>query len=302
LNSHQLTKTPSFSDGYCQVLGYQLYYKSFGPETSRETILCLHGGPGSSHGYIIPLKDLAEHGFRVVFFDQLGCGKSEFPKNIALYTIERGVEEVEAVRKTLHLGRVHLMGHSYGGLLALAYALKYQKHLKSLITTGGFASVPLLMKETDKMRNRLPGKIRAVLSKYEDRGDYENPEYLKAVMVFNRKHLCRLTVWPEEVLYDADHANKFVYSAMSGPNDLICTGGIRYWDKTRDLHKIHIPTLATGGKYDEASPLLAKSIHREIKGSKLVIFERSSHLPMWEERDRYIRVLARFLSEVGGKD
>jgi proline iminopeptidase len=249
----------------------------------------------------LPLKDLARYGYRVIFFDQLACGRSESPKNIALFTIERGVEEVEALRKKLRLGRIHLMGSSYGGLLAIAYALKYQSNLKSLITTGGFASVPLLMKETDKMRNRLPHTIRAIMRRYEERGEYENPNYLEAVMTFNKKHLCRLKVWPKEVLYDMDHTNKLVYTTMSGPNDLICTGNIRYWDKTEELKKIRVPTLVTGGKYDEVSPLVAKSIHKGIKGSKQVTFKKSSHLPMWEERDEYIRALIRFLSKVAKK-
>ena len=289
------------SEGYKQILGYRLYYKSFGNPSSEETVLCLHGGPGSSHVYILPLKDLADHGFRVIFFDQLGCGKSEFPKNLSLYSIERGIEEVESIRKSLGLGSINLLGHSFGGLLAIAYALKYQRNLKSLITTGGFASVPLLMEETEKLRNRLPSKIRATLSKYEESGDYQNPEYLKAVMTFYRRHLCRLATWPDELLYDIDHTNQLIYSTMSGPNDLICTGGIKYWDRTQDLKGIRVPTLVTGGKYDESSPVVAKSIHDGIKGSELVIFEKSSHLPMWEERSRYIEVLAKFLTSITKK-
>lgn len=287
----------SSSDGYREILGYRLYYKSYG-NSNTETVLCLHGGPGNSHVYILPLKDLAERGFRVVFYDQLGCGKSEFPKNLELYSIERGVEEVEEIRKSLGLGRIHLVGHSYGGLLAMAYALKYQRHLKSLVTTGGFANVPLLMRETTKLRNRLPLKVREALTKFEERGEYNNPEYLEAVNVFYKRHLCRLPVWPRELLYDIDHTNTLVYSTMSGPNDLICTGGIRYWDQTYELKKIRVPTLITGGRYDEVSPLVARSIHKEIKRSKLVLFEKSSHLPMWEERAKYINELATFLSNV----
>jgi len=119
-------------------------------------------------------------------------------------------------------------------------------------------------------------------------------------MVFYKRHLCRLPRWPDELVYDVDHTNTLVYTTMSGPNDMICTGGIRYWDKTYDLRKIRVPTLVTGGRYDESSPKVVMSIHHGISKSELVIFEKSSHLPMWEERAHYIEVLSRFLSRVIG--
>jgi proline iminopeptidase len=209
--------------GYIRVLGYKLFYKSFsGGE--KGTLLCLHGGPGMTHDYILPLADLAKAGYRVLFYDQLGCGKSALPKNVTLFTIERAVEEVEAFRRAMKLGMVNLMGSSYGGLLAIAYALKYQKNLRSLITTGGLASVPLTVAEMDRMKRQLPRKVQATLQKYEDQGDFENPEYQKAVMVFYKKHLCRLPKWPNELTYTLDHVSKHVYYTMNGPNELTIIG------------------------------------------------------------------------------
>ena len=108
------------SEGYVEVLGFKLFYSMFTPSSPTDVVLCLHGGPGATHDYILPLKDLARMGHKVVFYDQLGCGRSEVPKNPALFTVERGVEEVEAFRKSLRLGKVHLMGSSYGGMLARA--------------------------------------------------------------------------------------------------------------------------------------------------------------------------------------
>ncbi len=293
-----LNETVKKTEGEIRVLGFSLFYKVFSLESYRSTLVCLHGGPGATHDYLLPLADLANYGFRVVFYDQLGCGSSELPKNPALYTVERAVEELEAFRRTLELGRIHLMGSSYGGMLALAYALKYQRNLKSIITTGGLASVPLTVAEMQRLKSQLPPNIRRILKKYEELGAYENPTYQKAVMFFYRKHLLRLRKWPPEQNYTIAHISKPVYFTMNGPNEFTIIGNTRYWDVTDQLHTIRVPTLVTGGKYDEVTPKVARSIQREIKGSKLVTFRKSSHLPMWEEREKYIQTLRRFLFSV----
>src|SRR5437879_11841326 len=127
------------TEGYVKILGFKLFYRSYGKPT-KGTLLCLHGGPGATHDYLMSLEDLAQFGYRVVFIDQLGCGKSERPRGTDLYTIAHNVEEVEAVRKALRLGKVHLMGLSYSGALAIATALKYQRNLRSLVIAGGLPS------------------------------------------------------------------------------------------------------------------------------------------------------------------
>jgi proline iminopeptidase len=285
------------SEGYLNVEGYRFFYRSFG-EPVKGTILCLHGGPGATHDYLLPLADLAQFGYRVVLYDQLGCGKSELPKNTALFTVERAVEEVEGVRKALNLGKINLVGSSWGGLLAIAYALQHQRNLKSIVTVGGLASVPRTTAEMQRMKSQLPADVQDVMRKYEELGDYENHEYLNAVEVFYRKHLCRLKEWPKELVYSLDHISKPVYLTMNGPNEFTIIGNIRYWDVTHQLHKIHVPTLVTGGRFDEVSPKEASSIHRGIKGSKQVTFPNSSHLPMWEEREKFIAVVRKFLDRI----
>jgi proline iminopeptidase len=288
---------PKSSEGYVTVQGIRLFYKTFG-ESTKGTVLCLHGGPGTTHDYMLPLADLSKFGYRVVFLDEFGCGNSELPKNPALLNIEYGVEEVEGVRKALNLGKIHLIGSSYGGLLTIAYALKYQKNLKSMVTIGGLANVPLTVAEMNRMKSELPPDVVEVLKKYEAAGDYENPEYLKAVEVFYRKHLCRLPEWPKELVYSLEHISKPVYHTMNGPNEFTITGNMRYWDVTNQLHTIRVPTLVTGGRYDEVSPKVARSIHKGIKKSKRVTFANSSHLPMWEEREKFITVVQKFLKSV----
>jgi proline iminopeptidase len=287
------------TDGTLNVLGYNLYYEMYEPAgETKGTVLCLHGGPGAPHDYLLSLADLADYGYKVLFYDQLGVGKSEMPKNKYIFSIEYGVKEVEAFRKSTGLGKVNLFGSSYGGLLAIAYALEYQRNLKSLITAGGLASVPLTVAEMQRMKSELPPETISVLAKYEEVGDYENPEYLDAMMVFYRKHLCRLPEWPAEVQYTTNNISRPVYSLMNGPNEYTIIGNMMYWDKTDELPTIKVPTLVTGGRYDEVSPKVAESIHKGIRGSKRLTFVNSSHMPFWEEREKYMRAVARFLDEV----
>ena len=153
-----------YSEGYVNVLGNWIFFKSFG-EPKRGTILCLHGGPGGSHDSSIPMAKLSEDGYKVILYDQLGCGKSDQPQNQALYTVERYVEEVEGIRSALGLGRMHLYGHSWGGFLDVAYAIKYSSNLKSLYVSSGSSSTPLCVEEMWKLRSKLPKSLQDTLSK-----------------------------------------------------------------------------------------------------------------------------------------
>jgi len=285
-------------EDFVEILGYRIFYRIFG-EPTKGTVLGLHGGPGATHDYLLPLTDLTKRGYRVVLYDQLGCGRSELPKDRGLFVMERYVEEVEELRKKLSLGKVHLVGSSCGGQLALGYALKYQKNLKSLTTIGGLHNVLMTFQEMQRLKRALPTEVYETLKKYEQIGDYENPEYLNAVMVFYRKHLCRLPEWPKEVTYSMEHTSKPVYETMNGPNEFTIIGNIRYWDVTSRLHTIKVPSLVTCGKYDEVTPKVARDIHNHIKKSKLVVFPNSSHTAFWEEREKFVEVLTRFLDKAG---
>lgn len=285
------------SQGFVKVLGYRMFYRSFGT-AAKGTVLCLHGGPGASHEYLLPLADLAQFGYRVVLFDQLGCGHSQRPRGTSLYTVERNVEEVEGVRKALKLGRVHLFGCSYGGALVLATALKYQRNLRSLIVASGLASTPLTVREMWRLIDRMPPALRRTIHAHNKSGDFQNPRYLNAVDAFYRRHLCRLPIWPREVVQTLENTGR-VYQVMNGPNEFTITGVIRDWDVTDRLPRLRVPTLVTVGKYDEVTPRVAREIHRGIRGSKLVQFNASSHLAFWEQRPLYIEVVRDFLEGVG---
>src|SRR6266571_1505291 len=165
--------------GRVTVLGFRLFYETFGrPE--RGTVLCLHGGPGVPHGYLTCLSDLAGFGYRVVLYDQLGCGKSDRPKGTSLFTIERAVEEADGIRRAFHLGRIHLLGNSYGGMLALAYAIKYSRNLRSLVVSSGLASVPLANAELRRLVAAMPADTRRTIDRLERREAFDHPDYQRA--------------------------------------------------------------------------------------------------------------------------
>ena len=282
------------------MLGYRLAWEAFG-EPDRGTVLVLHGGPGVPHGYLTCLSDLTRFGYRVVFYDQLGCGASERPRGTSLFTIERGVEEAEGVRKALRLGRIHLLGNSYGGMLAIAYALRYQRNLRALVIASGLPSVPVANEELRRLVRRLPRGVQRTIDRLERKEAFDDPAYARAAMIFYRRHICRLRTWPKELTRSMRDLSLPVYRAMWGPSEFSVQGSLRYWDVTDRLPTIRVPTLVTGGKYDEITPRIARAIHRRIRGSRLAIFQSSSHLPMWEERERYMRVVGRFLQDHDGR-
>jgi proline iminopeptidase len=262
--------------------------------------MTMHGGPGMSHDYLLPLADLSENGITVFFYDQFGCGRSDEPSDRSKFTIDYGVEEAEALRKKVFGNRkVFLMGSSYGGALALAYSIKYQKNLIGLIISGGLSSVPLTVKEMNRLVGLLPDRFKEAIRKYEKVNDYKNPEYLEAVAEFYRRHLLRMDSVPDDVSRSMEYGEKRnIYRIMNGPNEFTITGTIKDWDITDKIKTIRIPTLITAGQYDEVTPNVAEVIHKEIEDSRLEIFEGCSHLTMWEDRGKYNRILLGFINEI----
>lgn len=281
-----------------KVDGGRVYVRTFGARNARGTLLCVHGGPGATHDYLLPLSDLTRLGYRVVFYDALGCGRSDLPAGTDLYTLEHDLKVLDQVRRSIGDGRIHLMGSSYGGMLVLAYASRHSETLRSLNATGGLCDVPFATREMRRLVRGLPSKTQAVLRKYERRKEFQHPEYEAALMTFYRKHLCRLWPWPDDVQSTLVRISKPVYFTMNGPNEYTIIGNIKDINFTSDLAKITVPTLLIHGRYDEVTPAVGERIHRQIPGSRLQIFPRSSHTSFWEERAAYMRLVGGFLKQV----
>ncbi len=280
---------------FLDVEGYKIYVRTFGAAHRERTLLCVHGGPGATHDYLLPLADLARHGYRVVFYDALGCGRSDLPAGTGLFTFEHDLKVLDAVRRSLDGDRVHLMGSSYGGMLALAYAARHSRHLKSLNSTGGLSDVPLAAREMRRLVRGLPARTRATLREYGARGEYLHPAYEAAALEFYRRHVCRLWPWPAEVASSLVRISRPVYNTMNGPNEFTIVGNTKDIDFTSDLRRISVPSLVIHGRYDEVTPVVGERIHRAIPGSLFHVFPRSSHLSFWEQRPEYLRLVAGFL-------
>jgi proline iminopeptidase len=280
--------------GFVEVMGFKLFYRSFG--AGANALLCLHGGPGCPHYYLLPLTKLANDHFRVVLYDQLGVGSSEKPEDLSLFNIERGADEVEGVRKALGLGRMNLLGSSYGGALALQYALKYQEHISKMVIASGLSSVNLTVSEMTRLKTQLPKETQEIMKKYESKFAFQHPEYLKAVEEYYHNFLCRLPEWPEDVKRSLNELSVPVYFTQNGPNEFTIIGTWKGWDITARLPEIKVPTLVTVGRFDEVTPKVAETIHKGIPGSVLRVFEKSAHLTMWDEEEEYLRVVKEFLT------
>jgi len=284
------------AEGRVPFRGYTTWYRVVGDEDApgKLPLLCLHGGPGAPHDYLEPLEALARTGRRVVFYDQLGCGNSDQPDDESLWTVETFVDEVDAVRGALQLEEVHVFGNSWGGMLALEYALTHPDGLQSLVVSSSPSSIPMWAEEANRLRSELPKHVQRVL----DEADPESPEYHDAELEFYRRHVCRVDPWPDCVQRTFDRLAAPVYNHMQGPNEFVITGTLKHWDITSRLPEIDVPTLVTSGRYDECTPRIAETVQRWIPGAEWVVFAQSSHLAFVEEPKRYLAVLDAFLARV----
>ncbi len=286
-------------EGFVPVGEYRVWYRIVGGGAEHEDIplLTLHGGPGVPHDYVLDMADLASDSRRVIFYDQLGCGRSDQPNDPSLWTIKRSVEEIGIVRRELGLDKVHLWGQSFGGLFALEYALTQPPGLVSLILASSTPSIPLWIAEANLLREDLPPEVQATLVRHEQAGTMDDPEYQEAMMVFYERHVIRLNPIPEHVKRAMDQVGQ-VYYTMNGPSEFYVIGNIKDWDRTNRLAEIRVPTLITSGRYDESTPHINDVLHKGIAGSKWVLFEQSSHMAHVEERELYMPVVRAFIESV----
>ena len=282
--------------------GYETWCRVVGEADAegKLPVICLHGGPGGTHDYLEPLEALAETGRRAVFYDQLGCGKSDLPDDESLYTVDLFVDELGAVRDALGLDRIHLFGNSWGGMLAMEYALTQPAGLASLVLASSPASIPQWVEETGRLRERLPADIQETLSRHEDAGSTDDPEYEQACMAFYVRHVCRVDPWPGCVnrSFEFLASHGLVYRTMNGPSEFHVTGTLREWSVVDRLGEIRVPTLVVTGEHDEATPAINRTVSEGIPGARSVVYPNASHMAHVEDPAGYIRLLDEFLGAV----
>ncbi|MCI4325675.1 MAG: proline iminopeptidase-family hydrolase [Thermoplasmata archaeon] len=287
-------------DGYARVRGKRLYYRRVG-KSARGTVLVLHGGPGSTHEYLTPLADLAGAGFELIFYDQLGCGRSERPTTYRDYTIEASADDAEELRRRLKLGRVHLYGHSYGGAVALEAAVRHPRAWTSVVVASGFASMRALWRARRLRVSQLSPINRRAWIQYERTG-VTTAAFARAAEEFRTRFSERSVNRPYEAWLSSAHLNFRVLDAMGFRALRICDDGFRRgtmagWDVTPELSRLRVPMLIVVGQYDHITPECAREIHRAVPHSRLVVARGVGHQPFFETRDRYISLLKEFFDK-----
>jgi len=281
------------------------YFKIFGDITSGTTpLIILHGGPGSSYPYVSSVKDLAPlRGIPIVFYDQVGGGKStrlrEKDGDVDFWTVQLFVDEFHNLVKHLGIKEYDILGHSWGGMLGMEIAIRHPEGLRRLVLSSGPASMVLWEEVTGKLLETMPEDVQQTIRKHERAGTFDSPEYQEAMQEFNKRYLCRLDPLPAEVKESFDDMDKdpTVYRTMQGPSEFTITGSLKTWSVIPELHKINVSTLVTNGAFDEAQDPVIAPLFQHIPKVKWYTFTQSSHMAMWEERDKFMQIVGDFLTQ-----
>ena len=286
--------------GMVEVEGGRVWYRRLG-SGAQLPLLVLHGGPGAAAYYLEPFAERVAARWPVVIYDQLGCGRSEQPDDVSLWTVDRSCRELDQVRVALGLERCCLLGQSWGGWLAIEYLARGTEGVAAAVLASTSASIPQFVAEARRLIDEMPEPARSTLQELGAQGAYDDPRYLEAVDQFYRRHLCRLDPWPDCAQRSVDELDgNQVYLTMNGPTEFDVIGPLRDWDRTADLGRIDTPTLVTVGRFDEITPACSQTIADGIKGARLAVFEQSGHYAHEEEPAKYAATVVAFLSEVDG--
>ena len=268
-------------------------------------VLLLHGGPGFTHEYF-EAADSYFPGAEVeyYYYDQLGSFYSDQPTDTSLVNLDRYVEEVEQVRQALHLDKdnFYLLGQSWGGLLGIEYALKYQQHLKGLIISNMMASIPAYVDYANKvLMPAMDPKVLAEVKALEAKKDYANPRYMELLIPNHYQlHILRLPPdqWPDPVSRAFKHVNPAVYVPMQGPSELGASGKLEKWDRSKDLGRITVPTLVIGARHDSMDPKYMEWMSKQLPKGRYLDCPNGSHLALYDDQQTWFTGVIRFLHDV----
>lgn len=280
---------------------FKVWTKKFG-DSPKVKVLLLHGGPAMGCEYMECFEQfLPKEGFEMYEYDQLGCNRSDKPDNDDLWTTERYVEEVEQVRQALGMNKdnFYIIGNSWGGILGMEYALKYQDNLKGLIVSNMQGSIPAYEKYNGVLRSQMRKSLVDSLTVFEEKGDFKNPVYMDLVMKeYYTKHICRLPEWPDAVNRSFSHMNEHIYVLMQGPSEFKVGGRLLTWDIMDKLNTIKVPTLMIGAKYDTMDPAAMEAMSKLVQRGRYLYCPEGSHLSMWDDQAHYYPGLIQFIKDV----
>lgn len=287
-------------EGYMPYLGYQTYYRIVGEcKDGKKPIVLLHGGPGSTHNYFEVLDALAEEGRAVISYDQLGCGNSYVDGHPELWCSKTWDEELIALREHLGLEEVHLLGQSWGGMLAIEYLCNYRpKGIKSVILSSTLSSASLWAKEQHRMIRFMSEEDQKAIAQAEKTGNFDTPEYLAANERFMLRHCAgEVTEDSPECLRRPKKSGSEAYLYGWGPNEYNPTGSLGGWEYTDKLSSIQEPALIINGSNDLCTPTIAKTMFDHLPNAKWEMFDNCRHMCFVEDNEKYCQLLTKWLNE-----
>ena len=281
---------------------FKVWTKRFG-NNPRIKILLLHGGPAAGHEYMECFESFfPKEGFEFYEYDQLGSSYSDQPKDTSLWHLDRFVEEVEQVRKAIggDATNFYVLGNSWGGILGMQYALKYQANMKALIVADMMASCPEYGKYAEEVLSKqMDPKVLAEVRAIEAKGDFTNPRYMELLLPnFYAVHLCRLPVWPDPVNRTFKHINGDIYTQMQGPSEFGIGGNLANWDIKDRLKEISVPTLMVGAKWDTMDPKAMEEQSKMVQHGRYLYCPNGSHMCMWDDQQVFMDGVIKFIKEV----
>jgi proline iminopeptidase len=292
---YALPKECPVSEGFVNVTGGRVWYQIVGTGNATP-LVTLHGGPGFGHDYLQPLGRLCTER-PVIFYDQLGSGKSGRPNDDKLWRVERFVEELGQLRAALGLKQVHLLGQSWGTMLLTDYMLTKPDGVVSVIFSDPAISMTQWVKDAQRLRSELPAETQATLDRHERLNSTNCYEYQAAVNEYYKRHVCRLAIYPDVLERAFAGIGQSVYLTMNGPTEFSVTGNLKDYDRVARLKEIPEPAMFICGRYDEGTPEATEMYHNAMPGSEYVVMENSSHMPMLEEPDKYLQVVREYLAK-----
>ncbi len=281
---------------------FKVWTKRFG-NNPKIKILLLHGGPAMTHEYMECFETFFQReGFEFYEYDQLGSYYSDQPTDSSLWTTARFVEEVEHVRQAIGAdsSNFYVLGNSWGGILAMEYALKYQHHVKALIVANMMASAPEYGRYADEvLAKQMKPEVLAEITAIEAKKDFSNPRYMELLIPnFYKEHLCRLEEWPDGFNRAMKHVNGEVYTMMQGPSEFRISGRLAKWDIKDRLKEISVPTLMVGAKYDTMDPKAMEEQSKLVQNGRYLYCPNGSHLSMWDDQQVFMDGVISFIKDV----
>jgi len=284
------------TEGYVDVEGGRVWFRIVGSGNATPLVL-LHGGPGAPSYYLNPLEQISEDR-PVIFYDQLGAGRSDRPTDTTLWRVDRFVDELAQLRSALGLDEVHILGHSWGAMLAMDYMLTEPDGVKSIIFASPALNIKRWTDDAKRLLTALPYETQSVIEQHETAGTTDDPEYQQAVMDYLGLYLTRSDPWSPHLEAAFENFNAEIYGLMWGPSEFTASGTLRDYNREDVLPSIDIPVLFTAGRYDEATPETVQHFHNLVPKSEIAIFENSAHMTMLDEPKAYAYAIREFLNRI----